>query len=69
MKKLVSVVLFLFFSYFSHGQFCGFDVHRSELEKNPNFIAQEKASEQRIKLATQRIRAESQQRKSANQSQ
>ena len=68
MKKLVSVVLFLFFSYFSYGQFCGFDVHRSELEKNPNFIAQEKASEQRIKLATQRIRAESQQRKSANQS-
>ena len=68
MKKLVSVVLFLFFSYFSYGQFCGFDVRRSELEKNPNFIAQEKASEQRIKLATQRIRAESQQRKSANQS-
>ncbi|MDC0177609.1 zinc-dependent metalloprotease [Polaribacter sp.] len=68
MKKLVSVVLFLFFSYFSYGQFCGFDLHRSELEKNPNFIAQEKASEQRIKLATQRIRAESQQRKSANQS-
>ena len=68
MKKLVSVVLFLFFSYFSYGQFCGFDVHRSELEKNPNFIAQEKASEQRIKLATQRIRTESQQRKSANQS-
>lgn len=68
MKKLVSLVLFLSFSYFSYGQFCGFDLHRSELKKNPNFIAQEKVSEQRIKLATQRIRAESQQRKSANQS-
>lgn len=48
MKKLSLLGLFLLFSNFAYSQFCGFDVQRNQLMKNPNYIELEKAAEQKI---------------------
>lgn len=47
-KRYLLLAIILFSAKLSYSQQCGFDVERSELRKNPSYVALEKASEQRI---------------------
>lgn len=47
-KRYLLIAILLFSISLSHSQQCAFDVNRSELRKNPSYVALEKAAEQKI---------------------
>ena len=52
-KNQLLLLVILCFNYFSYAQDCGFDIHRDQLSKNPNYVALEKAAEERIQAVIQ----------------
>lgn len=57
-KRYLLLAVFLFSSIISYSQQCGFDVERSELRKNPSYVALEKASEQKIQRAIKKRKSQ-----------